>query len=149
MNTDAPTVLRAFEDHLVTLVPTDKLHDADVFTLVWGDDVDALGSLERERALMVMPRLGPEPERGGGRCREMIEGVITGRWPVSREGRDRMVADVIDLREHARGAPARVDGLVRVSFPSAPSYSYRVFEGVNTALAHIPFRLSYHVPVGS
>lgn len=149
MNTTAPLVLRAFEDHLVTLVPADKLHDDDVFTLVWGDDVEALGSLERERALMVLPRVGPEPERGGGRCREMIEGVITGRWPVTREGRDRMIADVIDLREHARGAPARVDGLVKVSFMGPPYYSYRAFEGLNVALGHIPFRLSYHVAVGS
>ena len=68
-NTTCEAIVEALEAHIVLLRLADMKSTADRYVCVFGDDLDALNAVERERAFMLLPQRGPVRK---GPCVEWI-----------------------------------------------------------------------------
>ena len=81
MNTTGDVVIEAFERHLAALRLVDMRATSDRFACVWGDDLEALKSLDQERVFMFLVKVGPARKSA---CVGYVEGVLAIRYAVTR-----------------------------------------------------------------
>lgn len=144
--TTAEEVIEGLEAHIATLVPEDAQGTDDRYIAVWGDNWEALESVERAKAFMVMPERGPvRSERS--RCMDHLEVQLGIRWPITREGRGAMLREIERLREHVPTAPTTVTALHRAHVSGPTRYQYRAFRGENAVLSLTPVALEYKVDI--
>lgn len=149
-NTTCAVMVADLETHITRARFAGMKATTDYFMCVWGDDLDALNAVERERLFMVLPERGPMRK---ATCYEWVQVMVGIRYAVTAEGRARMLSDVAQLSTHIRSANG-IDGVTPIitglksAIVAEPTYSYRNFEGATVALALLPVTLEYHVAVG-
>lgn len=135
-------VLERLEQLIAGTRPADARSELDLFRFFHQNGFQALQSIERDRAAVIIPISGPAPVPGRSCVHDELRVAIGVRYFDTAASRARMYRDARQLREVVRTAHGVIAG-VSLSDCSPASYEFGHFPGQNVILMRLDVTIHY------